>query len=155
MKSYEHYVNDVETMNVAQNAASSFRKILSQDEIKSCILNAILRAVNKYDKRSKAKFTTYLHSGVVFECLSQRKFNRNNNAQLQVNIPDRRDPFVDFETRDLIESVCDDPSLVIDRLYGDMTIKELASTRGVCGETIRIRLNKSLEKIKYALNKSV
>jgi DNA-directed RNA polymerase specialized sigma24 family protein len=142
-------------MNVAQNAASSFRKILSQDEIKSCILNAILRAVNKYDKRSKAKFTTYLHSGVVFECLSQRKFNRNNNAQLQVNIPDRRDPFVDFETRDLIESVCDDPSLVIDRLYGDMTIKELASTRGVCGETIRIRLNKSLEKIKYALNKSV
>jgi DNA-directed RNA polymerase specialized sigma24 family protein len=118
-------------------------------------LNAILRAVNKYDKRSKAKFTTYLHSGVVFECLSQRKFNRNNNAQLQVNIPDRRDPFVDFETRDLIESVCDDPSLVIDRLYGDMTIKELASTRGVCGETIRIRLNKSLEKIKYALNKSV
>jgi DNA-directed RNA polymerase specialized sigma24 family protein len=155
MKSYEHYVNDVETMNVAQNAASSFRKILSQDEIKSCILNAILRAVNKYDKRSKAKFTTYLHSGVVFECLSQRKFNRNNNAQLQVNIPDRRDPFVDFETRDLIESVCDDPSLVIDRLYGDMTIKELADTRGVCGETIRIRLNKSLEKIKYALNKSV
>jgi DNA-directed RNA polymerase specialized sigma24 family protein len=155
MKSYEHYVNDVETMNVAQNAASSFRKILSQDEIKSCILNAILRAVNKYDKRSKAKFTTYLHSGVVFECLSQRKFNRNNNAQLQVNIPDRRDPFVDFETRDLIESVCDDPSLVIDRLYGDMTIKELARTRGVCGETIRIRLNKSLEKIKYALNKSV
>ena len=155
MKSYEHYVNDVETMNVAQNAASSFRKILSQDEIKSCILNAILRAVNKYDKRSKAKFTTYLHSGVVFECLSPRKFNRNNNAQLQVNIPDRRDPFVDFETRDLIESVCDDPSLVIDRLYGDMTIKELADTRGVCGETIRIRLNKSLEKIKYALNKSV
>ena len=155
MKSYEHYVNDVETMNVAQNAASSFRKILSQDEIKSCILNAILRAVKKYDKRSKAKFTTYLHSGVVFECLSQRKFNRNNNAQLQVNIPDRRDPFVDFETRDLIESVCDDPSLVIDRLYGDMTIKELADTRGVCGETIRIRLNKSLEKIKYALNKSV
>ena len=152
MKSYEHYVNDVETMNVAQNAASSFRKILSQDEIKSCILNAILRAVNKYDKRSKAKFTTYLHSGVVFECLSQRKFN---NAQLQVNIPDRRDPFVDFETRDLIESVCDDPSLVIDRLYGDMTIRELADTRGVCGETIRIRLNKSLEKIKYALNKSV
>ena len=155
MKSYEHYVNDVETMNVAQNAASSFRKILSQDEIKSCILNAILRAVNKYDKRSKAKFTTYLHSGVVFECLSQRKFNRNNNAQLQVNIPDRRDPFIDFETRDLVESVCDDPSLVIDRLYGDMTIKELADTRGVCGETIRIRLNKSLEKIKYALNKSV
>ena len=155
MKSYEHYVNDVETMNVAQNAASSFRKILSLDEIKSCILNAILRAVNKYDKRSKAKFTTYLHSGVVFECLSQRKFNRNNNAQLQVNIPDRRDPFVDFETRDLIESVCDDPSLVIDRLYGDMTIKELADTRGVCGETIRIRLNKSLEKIRYALKKSV
>lgn len=155
MKSYEHYVNDVEVMKVAQNAASSFRNVLSPDEIKSCILNAILRAVKKYDKRSKTKFTSYLHNGVVFECLSQRKFNRNNNNQLHTNISDHRDEVSDFETRDLIESVCDDPSLVIDRFYGNMTIKELAEKRSVCGETIRIRLNKNLEKIKHALRKSV
>lgn len=155
MKSYEHYVNDVEIMKVAQNAASSFRNVLSPDEIKSCILNAILRAVKKYDKRNKTKFTSYLHNGVVFECLSQRKFNKNENNQLHINIEDQRDEFSDLDTRELIESVCDDPTLVIDRFYGNMTIKELAEKRSVCGETIRIRLNKNLEKIKQALKKSV
>jgi len=155
MKSYEHYVNDVETMKIAQNAASSFRNVLSQDEIRSCILTAILRAVKKYDKESNTKFTSYLHNGVVFECLSQRKSNKNDNNQLHVNITDNRDEFADLDTRDLIESVCDDPSLIFDRFYGNMTIKELAEKRSVCGETIRIRLQKNLEKIKRALVKSV
>ena len=155
MKSYEHYLNDIEVMKVAQNAASSFRHILSQDEIKSCILNALLRAVKKYDKRSKAKFTSYLHNGVVFECLSQRKFNLKQTKSLHSNITDSRNPFEEVETRDLIESVCDDPSLIFDRFYGNMTIKELSKNRNVCGETIRIRLHKNLEKIKLALKKSV
>jgi DNA-directed RNA polymerase specialized sigma24 family protein len=152
---YEDYINDADTMRIAQSAAASFRNVLSSDEIKSCILNALLRAIKKYDKRSKTKFTSYLHNGVVFECLSQRKFNKNNNQQLHSNITDTQDDFSSVETLDLIESVCDDPSLVFDRFYKNMTIKELATSRNVCGETIRIRLNKNLEKIKYALKKSV
>lgn len=155
MKKYEHYVNDIEIMKVAHNAASSFRHVLSQDEIKSCILNALLRAVKKYDKRNKAKFTSYLHKGVVFECLNQRKFNKNNTSQLHPNITDTRNVFSDIDTRDLIESVCDDPELIYDRFYKNMTIKELSESRGVCGETIRIRLNKNLEKVKLSLQKSV
>lgn len=156
MRNYEYYINDVEVMKIAQNAAASFRYVLSPDEIKSCILNALLRASKRYDKRNKTKFTSYLHNGVVFECLSQKKFNKNKNKQLDINTQDPHgDHTKDIETLDLIETVCDDPSLIFDRFYGNMTIQELARKRNVCGETIRIRLNKNLEKIKLSLKKSV
>jgi len=56
---------------------------------------------------------------------------------------------------DLIKKVCEDPQLVIDRFYKDMTIKELAKSHRVCGETIRTRLQKNLQKIKLSLKKSV
>jgi DNA-directed RNA polymerase specialized sigma24 family protein len=155
MKNYEHYFNDVEVMKVAQNAASSFRESLSQDEIKSCILNAILRASRKYDKRNGAKFTSYLHNGVVLECLNQYKFNKKKTQNLDIHIQDKSTHMSDFETKDLIESVCDDPELVLDRFFGNMTVKELSKKMNVSGETIRIRLNKNLEKVRRELEKSV
>lgn len=153
MKNYDHYVNDVEIMKVAYNAAASFRHVLSSDEIKSCILLALYRAINKYDKRNKTKFTSYLHNGVVFECLSQRKFNKRNSSQLDMHIKDNRNEISEIETKELIQSVCDDPCLVFDRYYHNMTIKELAEKRKVCPETIRIKLNKNLEKLKRELKK--
>lgn len=156
MKNYEHYLNDVEIMKVAHNAASSFRYALSQDEVKSCIMNALLRAIKLYDKTNKAKFTSYLHNGVIFECLNQKKFNKSSQAgQLHINITDSKNNFNEVEIRDLIYSTCDDPELIFDRFFKNMTIKELADSRNVCSETIRIRLDKNMKKIKLSLEKSV
>lgn len=155
MKNCEHYFNDVEVMKVAQNAAASFRESLSQDEIKSCILNAILRASRKYDKRNGTKFTSYLHNGVILECLNQYKSNKKKTQSLNIHIQDKSNYVSDFETRDLIESVCDDPELVLDRFFGNMTVKELSKKMKVSGETIRVRLNKNLEKVRRELEKSV
>jgi DNA-directed RNA polymerase specialized sigma24 family protein len=143
-------------MRVAYNAASSFSSSLSKDEIQSCILNALWRASDRFNKRQKAKFTSYLHNGVVYECLSQRKFNRSKQSQLlHENVEDSLDPSDRVDMVDLIEHECDDPSLVIDRFYNGMTIKELAEKRHVCGETIRVRLKKNLEKLRVSLTNGV
>jgi DNA-directed RNA polymerase specialized sigma24 family protein len=143
-------------MRVAYGAASSFSHSLSKDEIQSCILNALWRATNKYNKRNKTKFTSYLHQGVVYECLSQKKFNKSKRSQvLHENIQDFYDPTIAVDMLDTINTKCEDPSLVIDRFYNNMTIGELAKARGVCGETIRIRLKKNLEKLRLSLTKSV
>ena len=40
-------------------------------------------------------------------------------------------------------------------IHKNMSIKEIAKNRGVCGETIRIKINKNLKKLKLALQKSV
>jgi DNA-directed RNA polymerase specialized sigma subunit len=142
-------------MKIAHKAASSFRNVLSQDEIRSCILKALFRAVGKYDKTNNVKFTSYLHNGVRFECLGQAKVNKSDKKQLNSSIPDHRNPLAEFEMRDVIESVCDDPQLIFDRFYNNMTITEIAKDRKVCGETIRIRIGKNLEKMRLSLEKSV
>jgi len=155
-KKIDRYLNDSNVMRIAYSAASSFSPCLSRDEIQSCILNALWRAANKYNKRNKMKFTSYLYNGVIFECLSQRKFNLSKKAAtLHENVKDSYDPIVDIDMMDTINIKCEDPKLVIDRFYNNMTINELAKDRGVCGETIRIRLKKNLEKLRYSLAKSV
>ena len=52
-----------------------------------------------------------------------------------------------MEILDLINN-CDDPDLIYDRFYKNMTITELAQERGVCGETIRIKIKKTLKRLK-------
>ena len=155
-KKIEKYLSDSNVMRVAYSAASSFSTTLSKDEIQSCILNAIWKASNKYNKRNKTKFTSYLHNGVVYECLSQRKFNGSKKGvTLDETIADKYNPVAEIDMIDTIEAECDDPKLVIDRFYKNMTINELAEDRGVCGETIRIRLKKNLEKLRFSMTNSV
>ena len=147
-KKIDKYLNDPDVMSIAYSAASSFSPSLSKDEIQSCILNALWRAMNRYNKRNKIKFTSYLHNGVVFECLSQRKFNKTKKlSNLHDSIEDNQDPVAEIDMMDAIHAKCEDPTLVVDRFYKNMTIKELAKDRGVCGETIRIRLKKNLDKL--------
>ena len=155
-KKIEKYLNDSNVMNIAYSAASSFSTILSKDEIQSCILNALWRAADRYNKRNGTKFTSYLYTGVMYECLSQRKFNRSKKSSvLNENIEDKHNPFAQIDMVDAIETKCEDPSLVFDRFYNNMTIGELAKNRSVCGETIRIRLQKNLENLRFSLSKSV
>lgn len=139
--------NDI--IGITASAASPFMSILSKDEIKTCILNAIWKALKKFDSKVGCKFTTYLYRGVVMECLTQQKFNSSKSKHLCIhkNIPDPVDYDLRTEMLDLVKN-CDDPDLIYDRFYKNMTIKELAENRGVCGETIRIKIKKNLKNLK-------
>jgi hypothetical protein len=83
------------------------------------------------------------------ECLTQQKFNLNQSKHQNIhkNVPDPIDYNLRIEMLDLI-SGCEDPELIYDRFYKNMTIKELAKSRGVCGETIRIKIKKNLKRLK-------
>ncbi len=155
-KKIERYLNDSDIMRVAHKAASSFANSLSKDEIQSCILSALWRASTRYNKRHKSKFTSYLHNGVVYECLSQRKFNRSRRSNvLHYNVEDDYDPAGRLDMLDTIKEKCDDPSIIVDRFYNNMTINEIAEKHEVCGETIRNRLKKNMEKLKVSLTNRV
>jgi len=148
----EECLKNEDIVRVANKAASSFSNILSRDEIQTCILSALWKAKNKYKEGSKCKFTSFVHRGVVFECLTQRKFNLAKTHQLTISVPDRKN---DLDRVDMLDEIqqCDDPELIYDRFYKNMTIKEIAESRGVCGETIRIRLQKNLRKLKHFMSK--
>ena len=157
----EDLFQDKDIMKVSHQAAQSFRGVLSEDEIKNCIDAAIWRASKKYVPNRGTKLTSYIHNGVVFECLSQRK---NNTSAADFSI-DRWDnggsrslsgSFNEFDRIDMMDEIaqCEDPMLIYDRFYCNMTIGELADLHGVCGETIRIRLRKNLKMIKNSLTGS-
>lgn len=177
-------LKDEDLMRIARSAANSFSPVLSQDEIESCILTALWKATDKYDNNSKTKFSTFLYNGVKMECLTQRKFNlshrnknnRDNNSKKvyplrfmstatgrssrasEVTSKNNiEDPHNYIETVDMIDEIknLSDPDLVFDRFYKNMSIKEIAQKRGVCGETIRIRLKKNLKNLKRNLSESV
>jgi DNA-directed RNA polymerase specialized sigma24 family protein len=152
----EKYLNDADIMSVAWGAAASFSRILSKDEIQSCIMNALWRASKRFKKDKNTKFTSYIHKGVTYECLSQSKLTRSKGHKvIHQNIEDERNPFDTIDMIDMIQEKCDDPSLIIDRFYNKMTIKELSKSHNVCGETIRIRLKKNLEKLKVSMTNGV
>tara|TARA_Y100001973_G_C5202978_1_gene339228 strand:- start:44 stop:511 length:468 start_codon:yes stop_codon:yes gene_type:complete len=150
----EDYLSNEDIIKVANKAASSFSPTLSRDEIQSCILSALWKAKKRYKEGSKCKLTSFIHRGVVFECLTQRKFNIAKTKQLTISVQEKRD---DTERIDMLDEIeqCDDPSLIFDRFYKNMTINEIAKDRGVCGETIRIRLKKNLKKLRQSISNGV
>lgn len=139
---------DIEKVSI--RAAGSFVGVLSFEEIESCILNAFWKACDKYDTDKNCKFTTYFYKGVIMECLSQKKFNQNKApVRIYEGIVSYNNNSVDeVDMLDEINSICDDPQLVYDRFYKNMSIKEIATNLGVCSETVRVRIKKNLKKLK-------
>jgi DNA-directed RNA polymerase specialized sigma24 family protein len=155
LKKIEELLKDSDVINVSRKAASSFRGVLSEEEIENCIQNAIWRASEKYKPDSEAKFTSFLHQGVRFECLGRARFNQTNTVPISKfeKTSKSLSNFDGFEKVDMLDEIskCEDPMLIYDRFYMGMTINELAKQHNVCGETIRIRLEKNLKKIKKSL----
>ena len=151
-------IDNEDVIKILQKSCSSFRYNLSQGELASCCITALWKALDRYTNDSRCKFTTYLYKGVQMECLSQKKFNKSKlsfGGKIHSNIQDPKSHYEHVDMLDEIQFACEDPSLVLDRFYNNMTIKEIAENRGVCGETIRIRLNKNLKKLGSSLLKSV
>lgn len=140
---------------VASKAAKSFIGKLSADEIQSCVLNAFWKAIDKYNSEKECKFTTYFYKGVVMECLTQNKFNLNKSpARIHEGIISFKNNSInEVDMLDEINTYCDDPSIIYDRFYNNMSINEIANNLGVCNETIRIKIKKNLHKLKCKLTK--
>lgn len=148
MSSLETLMVDENIVKIAKSASSRFSSTLSKDEIYTCVLNAIWKASERHDPERGTKFTTYLYNGIIMECLTQQKFNKNKSvAKLHDNIPEYINRAEIIDLMDEIQN-CDNPSIIIDYYFNNKSIKEIAQEQGVSGETIRLKLKKNLEKLK-------
>jgi len=135
---------------IASKASYSFLGVLSELEIESCILNAYWKAASRYTTGKNTKFTTFFYKGVLMECLTQKKFNLNRPThRVYENIAYKNNDQIDtIDMLDEINTHCDDPELIMQRFYKNMSVREIASKRGVSGETIRIKIKKNLAKLR-------
>jgi len=140
---------------IAGKASYSFLGVLTPEEIESCILSAFWKASEKFNNKKNCKFTTYFYKGVVMECLSQKKFNVNKPTyRIYENILYSKNRDVDsIDMIDEINTHCDDPDIMYNRFYKNMSVSEIASSRGVCSETIRIKIKKNLSKLRAKMSK--
>lgn len=155
-------LEDKETMNIANCAASGYSLALSKDEIENCIYNAVWNALDKFDESKGAKFTTFLHRGVRLQCQKRLNFNKrykttnyyedsvcskfNPNVKNQAYSQDLK-----YELKDEIEN-CEDPDILYDRYYKNMTLTEIAKKKNTSYETIRNKIKKNLKIIKNRIS---
>ncbi len=153
-KSFEELLIDENIKKIAHKAAMKFINRLNEDEIQTCILNALWKATLKYNASLGSKFTTYFYKGVIMECLSQIKFNRSKFLPYHNNLKDKRRGDVSIDLMEEIDK-CDNPDIIIDKFIYNKSIKEIALEHGVSGETIRLKIQKNVKKLKKQLCKSV
>lgn len=153
------YAGISDIIKIAKRASSTFTSTLSSDDLETCMINAIYKAINKYEEGSNCKFTTYLYKGVQMECLTQKKFNIKSSVNKAHRLNNGITDNVDYEeTTDMVDeinTVCEDPDIIFDRFYNNMTIKEIAQERRVCGETIRLKIKKNLKKLRKSMSEGV
>lgn len=142
---------------VCKKASASFSPFLSESEINCCILNALWKSIKKFNPDKNTKFTTYLYSGVVMECLTQKKFNNQNARQAPQNLriyeniascPESSSRMERIDMLDEVESCCEEPDLIYDRFYRNMSVREIAQNRGLSSEWIREKINRNLSKLR-------
>jgi len=155
-------LDDKETMNIANYAASGYNSALSKDEIQNCIYNAVWTALGKFDESKGTKFSTFLHRGVRLQCQKRLNFNKryktvnyyedsvsNKSGSSFKNQIYSQDLI--FEIKDEIEN-CEDPDILYDRYYKNMTLTEIAEKKNTSYETVRNKIKKNLRIIKKRIS---
>lgn len=143
----EDAMKDEDFQRVMHKASLSFSGQLSADEIKTCHLNALWKAFEHYKPGRGAAFFTYLHKGVVIECLRELKFNSKyqDHQGVHANIAENKDYHFSLELTEEL-SLIPNKHLIEDRL-GGMSIKEIAEKYGYNRETARRKIKKSLARL--------
>lgn len=149
---FEELCAHPEVVKITRKAAFRFVKQLSEDEINTCVMSAIWKANKKWDVRLGSKFSTFLFRGVILECLTQLKFNRNGNhtVPLYGNVMGHTNTLDEVDLMDEL-SHCDHPSIMRAKFVENKSIKEIAVENKCCGETIRLKIQKDLKKLKARL----
>ena len=143
-------------LKIANRAASRFYGSMNKEEINSCIINAVWKALESYQEGSNCKFSSYLYVGVLMECQTFYKSNICKNEFSYITNTDYAyKTFACIDMMDDIFTYCEYPDIIYDRYYKNMTIKEIADQRQKSGRTIRDKIKKDLQRLKNNLTNSV
>ena len=132
---FEDALKNEDLQKIMAKAASKFTKQLDPDEIYTCKLNALWKAVDSHEE-GKCKLTTYLFNNR----------HRKRTAQLHDNISD---PKASGNLVDLYDELDSIPNgeMLKDRMFSN-TIEDVASKHNYNRETTRRKLKKSAKILK-------
>lgn len=151
---FNELLQDERLLRIAESATKKYGGRLTKDDIRRCILMAVWKAINKHDDELGLKFTTFVYRGVVMECMTALKENRESNKKKKkFRISNKQEAidflldhrFSEYDRIDLMEEVgaVENGEILIDRHIQNHTVKEIALKYDRSIETIRQRMIKS------------
>ena len=147
----ETALKDPDITALTRSVTQRYKRTLNEDEIRSCVLVALSRAITSFDPDKNSKFTTYLHKGLKIECLTQIKKNKpllKYSSQVSSKIDNKSEiKMMIMEVMEEIEKL-KDGHLVVDKYLNNYTSKEIAKKNGIHKETVRVKIKKTLETLR-------
>lgn len=146
-------------IKIMAKAGNKFLPLLSVEEIETCKMNALWKALLAYDKdkigknKVKSKFTSFLYRGVILECKTQAKFvnrGRKNVERISDNLG-----YIDttIEFSDMFEEVdqVEDSDILYDYFLENMTIEQISQERDISKQSVSAKKLKALERLRKRL----
>lgn len=148
-KQLEKCLADTNIIKVMHKASKSFTRQLDEDEVYTCQINALWKAIKNFDSSKKTKFTTYLYTGVMIECIKAVKFNNKGSqaGTLHDNISANINDTILLDLLDEAENEIEYEILV--HRSQRRTIEEIGVIMGSSRETIRKKIKKMEKRIRH------
>ena len=147
---YEQALSNRDNLMIMHSAGSRFMSALDADEIHTCKLMALWKALQKWKADHGSKFTGFLYQQVKWECLKNINQNKKNK-DVQVDHVDR-EVLPETPICEILDCIPKNLRDIVEKryVYG-MTLREIGEQHGYCYETIRRRLKKADGYMKIAL----
>lgn len=146
-KDYNSALINVDYIKIMQKAVSKYRKILDKEEVKSCQMIGLWKAMQNFDKNHGIKFTTFLYNIVRNECRKRLRQEPPISARINEYSTSKVENNSFFT--EIVDSLDYPLNRIIELRYlGSMTIKEIGQELGMTKNNIRRNIQKAFKQIK-------
>ena len=146
-ENYLYALNDIDNIKIMQKACKIYRKLLEYDDIKSCKMIGLWKALTHFDNNRNTKFTTFLYNIVKNEC---RK--RMTQLDTKVSLPSI---LIDTKCNqnNMLDDIIDGLQHPLDeiirlRYIDSMTLKEISNKLGINTTSVRRKIRSAIRQIK-------
>lgn len=149
---FEKAIGNIDNSKIMSNVISKngFSNLMSQEEVESCKMIALWKALQHWRPELGKKFTSYLYQKVYWEC---RKYIAKQKAKkIPIAIIDHFPKFIaedkSLEMEEIIDILPGDlPVVIRQRVFDKMTLKEIGNSNGYSHETARRKINRAIKEI--------
>lgn len=144
---YNTALINIDNLKIMQNACKKYRGILDTDDIKSCKMIGLWKALGEFDEKYGIKFTTFLYNVVRNEC---RKRLRQTNKKVRYHTLKSN---TSIKSKIQVEDILTDLQYPISeimrlRYIDSMSIKDISNQLGMNKNSVRRNIKKAINKIR-------
>jgi RNA polymerase sigma factor (sigma-70 family) len=150
---YETALADINNIKIIQKVTSRYTNLIPQDDLKSCALHALWRALTYHDPNRGQKFTTSLWRFTEWECrreLVRQKKKKNTISFSSIEFDVAADGVNEdvVHIRECLTLLPKTDREVLTQYYIDKyTMEEIGKRNGYSKEAARQKINKAVAKL--------